>query len=72
MYDERPALYYVDVERCNACGSCFEIGCPAVIRSEAIHEKSGKAKAEINSILCFGCAVCEQVCARNAIHLMEE
>jgi len=72
MYDERPALYYVDVERCNACGRCFEIGCPAVIRSEELHEKSGKAKAEINSILCFGCAVCEQVCARNGIHLVEE
>jgi indolepyruvate ferredoxin oxidoreductase alpha subunit len=72
MYDERPPLYYVDLERCNACGRCFEIGCPAVIRSDEIHEKSGEAKAEINSILCFGCAVCEQVCARKAIHLVEE
>ncbi len=72
LYDKRPALYEVDMERCNACDRCFDIGCPAVIRSEEVHEKSGKAKAEINSILCFGCAVCEQVCARNAIHVVEE
>ncbi len=72
LYEERPPLFEVDLERCNACGLCFEIGCPAVIRSEEIHEKSGKAKAEINTILCFGCAVCEQVCARKAIHVMEE
>lgn len=72
MYGERPGLYEVDLERCNACGLCFEIGCPAVIRSDEIHEKSGKAKAEINTILCFGCSVCEQVCARKAIHAVEE
>ncbi len=72
LFEERPPLFEVDLERCNACGLCFEIGCPAVIRSAEIHEKSGKAKAEINTILCFGCAVCEQVCARKAIHVMEE
>jgi indolepyruvate ferredoxin oxidoreductase alpha subunit len=72
MYEERPGLYEVDLERCNACGLCFEIGCPALIRSDEIHEKSGKAKAEINTILCFGCSVCEQVCARKAIHAVEE
>lgn len=72
LYEERPTLYDVDLERCNACGLCFEIGCPAIIRSEEIDEKSGKGKAEINSILCFGCAVCEQVCARKAIHTVEE
>jgi len=72
LYKERPPLYEVDLERCNACGRCFEIGCPAIIRSEEIHEKSGKAKVEINTILCFGCDVCEQICARKAIHIVEE
>jgi indolepyruvate ferredoxin oxidoreductase alpha subunit len=72
LYDERPALYQVDLERCNACGLCFEIGCPAIIRSAEIHQKSGKAKAQIDTILCFGCDVCKQVCARKAIHVMEE
>jgi indolepyruvate ferredoxin oxidoreductase alpha subunit len=62
----------VDLERCNACGRCFEIGCPAIIRSSEIADKTGKSKAEINPILCFGCAVCEQVCARKAIHRVEE
>jgi indolepyruvate ferredoxin oxidoreductase alpha subunit len=71
LYERRPGLFEVDLDRCNACGRCFEIGCPAVIRSEEIHEKSGAAKAEINTILCFGCSVCEQVCARKAIHALE-
>jgi len=72
LYKERLGLYEVDLARCNACGRCFEIGCPAIIRSAEIAEKTGKAKAEINTILCFGCAVCEQVCARKAIHVVEE
>jgi indolepyruvate ferredoxin oxidoreductase alpha subunit len=71
LYEERPGLYEVDLERCNACGRCFEIGCPAIMRSDEIVAKTGKAKAEINTILCFGCAVCEQVCARKAIHTVE-
>ncbi len=72
LYKERPGLFEVDLDRCNACGRCFEIGCPAIIRSSEVNEKTGKAKAEINPILCFGCTVCEQVCARKAIHTVEE
>jgi indolepyruvate ferredoxin oxidoreductase alpha subunit len=72
LYEERPGLYEVDLERCNACERCLDIGCPAIIRSSEIAEKTGKAKVEINSILCFGCGVCEQVCARKAIHMVKE
>jgi indolepyruvate ferredoxin oxidoreductase alpha subunit len=72
LYKEHPGLFEVDLDRCNACERCFEIGCPAIVRSSEVNEKTGKAKAEINPILCFGCTVCEQVCARKAIHRVEE
>jgi indolepyruvate ferredoxin oxidoreductase alpha subunit len=71
LYEERPSPYGVDLQRCNACGRCFEIGCPAIVRSGEVNEKTGKAKAEIDSTLCFGCSVCAQVCARKAIHGLE-
>lgn len=57
----------VDEERCNGCGLCFQIGCPAVIQSDVVDAKSGRAKAQIDVLLCTGCEVCAQVCARKAI-----
>jgi indolepyruvate ferredoxin oxidoreductase alpha subunit len=57
----------VNEERCNGCGLCFRVGCPAVVKSEQVDEKSGRAKARIDPLLCTGCEVCAQVCARKAI-----
>jgi indolepyruvate ferredoxin oxidoreductase, alpha subunit len=57
----------VDIERCNGCGLCFKIGCPAMGKSDLLDEKSGRHLAEINHLLCTGCEICAQVCARNAI-----
>ncbi len=57
----------VNADRCNGCGLCFRVGCPAVVRSDQIDSKTGKAKARIDSQLCTGCEVCAQVCARKAI-----
>ncbi|MBN1429983.1 MAG: indolepyruvate ferredoxin oxidoreductase subunit alpha [Anaerolineae bacterium] len=57
----------IDAERCNGCGLCFQIGCPAVIRSDVVDAKSGRAKAQIDVLLCTGCEICAQVCARKAI-----
>jgi indolepyruvate ferredoxin oxidoreductase alpha subunit len=50
----------VDEERCNGCGLCFRVGCPAVI-------KQADGKASIDAQLCTGCEICAQVCARKAI-----
>ena len=50
----------VDEERCNGCGLCFRVGCPAVI-------KRADGKASIDALLCTGCEICAQVCARKAI-----
>jgi indolepyruvate ferredoxin oxidoreductase, alpha subunit len=50
----------VNDERCNGCGLCFTVGCPALI-------KRADGKAEIDSLACTGCEICAQVCARKAI-----
>jgi len=57
----------VDEERCNGCGLCFRVGCPAVFKSDVIDAKTGKPKARIDPLLCTGCEICAQVCARQAI-----
>ncbi len=61
----RGASYWVDLERCNGCGLCFEVGCPAIRRTE-------KGQAEIDPTLCAACDLCAQVCARGAIHPGQE
>ncbi len=53
----KPALR-VDEDKCKACGMCSKIGCPAIT-------KKGK-KAFIDSTLCVGCGVCEQLCKFDA------
>jgi indolepyruvate ferredoxin oxidoreductase alpha subunit len=57
----------VNAERCNGCGLCFRVGCPAIVKSEVVDEKTGRAKARIDPLLCTGCEVCAQMCARGAI-----
>jgi len=48
----------VDDDRCNLCGLCLELGCPAVV--------AGDETIEVTSD-CTGCGVCLAVCARGAI-----
>jgi indolepyruvate ferredoxin oxidoreductase alpha subunit len=62
----------VNEDRCNGCGLCFEVGCPAIVKSEQLDEKTGRAKAWIDPLLCTGCEICAQVCARKAILFREE
>lgn len=54
-------------EQCNGCTLCFRIGCPAILKSQELDAKSGRPKAQIDPLLCTGCEVCAQVCARHAI-----
>jgi indolepyruvate ferredoxin oxidoreductase alpha subunit len=62
----------VNEERCNGCGLCFQVACPAIVKSDVLDQKTGKAKAWIDPLLCTGCEVCAQVCARKAILFREE
>ncbi len=57
----------VNDERCNGCGLCFRVGCPAVVQSGEVDPKTGRPKARIDPLLCTGCEICAQVCARKAI-----
>ncbi len=57
----------VDPEKCNGCGLCFRIGCPATLRSEEVDPKTKRPKMKIDPLLCTGCEVCAQVCPRGAI-----
>ncbi len=45
-------------EKCNECGACFSLGCPAIEKHEG--------KAVINEVLCVGCGLCLQVCKFDA------
>jgi len=57
----------VDLTKCVTCGSCFRVGCPAILKSDEIYPASGKQKATIDPLLCTGCTVCMQVCPVGAI-----
>ena len=64
---ERWMPLQVDEDRCNGCGLCFRVGCPALVKSQKLDEKTGRPKAWIDPLLCTGCEICAQVCARKAI-----
>ncbi len=49
----------VDADKCKSCRACMQIGCPC------ISFEDGKAK--IDSTLCTGCGLCEQMCRFDAI-----
>ena len=71
QFQRRPVVA-VDPEVCNGCGFCFRVGCPAILKSEELGEKTKRPKAQIDPLLCTGCTVCLQVCPRNAIHQTQE
>ncbi len=70
-YKPLPRLEVI-ADKCIACGLCFKVGCPAILKSEERYEKTGKPKAIIDPLLCTGCTVCAQVCPTDAIVPMEE
>ena len=52
--------YAVDGAKCIDCKKCIrELGCPALVLEEG--------RPAVESSLCFGCALCAQVCPTGAI-----
>ena len=51
----------VDTEKCNQCGTCLKLGCPAI--------QSVDGQVFIEPTLCAGdiCTICEQLCPQKAI-----
>lgn len=64
---ERWAPLEVLSDVCNGCTLCLRIGCPAILKSDALDEKTGRPKALIDAATCTGCEVCAQICPRDAI-----
>ncbi len=59
-----PALA-VDQEKCIACQSCMNLGCPALTWSDGWHE--GRHKVAIDPDACMGCTLCAQICPTDSI-----
>ena len=51
----------IDIERCNLCGTCLLLGCPAI--------QSDDELVYIDTALCVGdaCTICQQICPKKAI-----
>ncbi|HEX9896231.1 MAG TPA: indolepyruvate ferredoxin oxidoreductase subunit alpha [Dehalococcoidales bacterium] len=51
----------IDTERCNQCGICLLVGCPAI-------QSEGK-QPFIDPLMCMGekCTICQQICPKQAI-----
>lgn len=61
------AVNAVDAEKCTACGACFRLGCPAIIRGEPKDPEGKRYKSRIDPQFCTGCNLCAQVCKFGAI-----
>jgi len=57
---DRPPPKQVDADKCVACNLCLQTGCPAI-------SLTAEGKAQIDSVICNGCPICEQICKLDAI-----
>lgn len=59
--------YAVNPDKCRACGACFRLGCPAIVRGAPADPAGKRFHAAIDPAQCAGCGLCPQVCAFGAI-----
>jgi indolepyruvate ferredoxin oxidoreductase alpha subunit len=60
---------HIDPDKCTGCKACLRLGCPAIEWQPSADGKKGKA--HIDSLLCNGCTVCQQLCKFDAINLRQ-
>lgn len=58
-YVKHPGPICADTEKCKGCKACMNIGCPAISMEDG--------KVKIDTTLCVGCGVCEQLCKFGAL-----
>ncbi len=58
-YVKPKAPITVELDKCRGCKVCMRIGCPALSIKEG--------KVRVDSTLCVGCGVCQQLCAFDAL-----
>lgn len=58
-YVKHPGPICSDPEKCKGCKACMNIGCPAISMEDG--------KVKIDTTLCVGCGVCEQLCKFGAL-----
>ena len=59
LLDKTVRAPYV-IDGCRNCGVCMKLSCPAIVR--------GEKAVRIDTALCIGCGMCQQVCPFKAIH----
>lgn len=58
------AGYTVSQDKCIGCKKCIQdLGCPAIVRNDD--------QVAIESSLCYGCSLCEQICPTGAIEKIQ-
>ncbi|MBN2204669.1 MAG: indolepyruvate ferredoxin oxidoreductase subunit alpha [Thermoleophilia bacterium] len=62
MTRRTPGTVVVDPERCNLCGLCLDLGCPALVPGD---------RAMTVTDQCTGCGLCIEVCRRGALSYHE-
>jgi len=55
----------VDQQKCVACQSCMNLGCPALTWADGWFE--GRHKVKIDPEACIGCTLCAQICPTDSI-----
>ncbi len=61
---EKHPPFTVDTDKCRSCKMCMKPGCPAI----SISEVGSKAVAKVDTSMCVGCGLCEQLCKFGALH----
>ncbi|MBN1485377.1 MAG: indolepyruvate ferredoxin oxidoreductase subunit alpha [Chloroflexia bacterium] len=61
---------WIDPERCVGCHTCLRLGCPAMLPTGEVAERTGRRQTWIDPLACTGCTLCAQICSRESIRIL--